>query len=94
MIIKTPHGDIQTPAFLPVGTQGTVKSLLPSQLEEIGIQGLLGNAYHLHLRPGENTIAKLGGLAKWMSWNGPTMTDSGGFQVFSLGVGLEKPGVK
>ncbi|KKR76847.1 MAG: hypothetical protein UU21_C0003G0040 [Candidatus Levybacteria bacterium GW2011_GWA2_40_8] len=93
-VLKTSHGDIQTPAFLPVGTQGTVKSLLPSQLEEIGIQGLLGNTYHFHLRPGENTIAKLGGLAKWMSWNGPTMTDSGGFQVFSLGVGLEKPGVK
>ena len=92
--MKTPHGDIETPAFLPVGTQGSVKSLDPRQLREIGIQGLLGNTYHLHLRPGEKIIAKFGGLAKWMSWNGPTMTDSGGFQIFSLGVGLEKPGVK
>src|SRR3989344_8708170 len=92
--IKTNHGIVLTPAFLPVGTQGTIKSLLPSQLKEIGIQGLLGNTYHLHLRPGENTVSKLGGIAKWMNWNGPTMTDSGGFQVFSLGVGLEKPGVK
>src|SRR5687768_8601686 len=93
-VIKTPHGDIQTPAFLPVGTQGSVKSLNPRELKEMGVQGLLGNTYHLHLRPGEETVKKFGGLAKFMSWNGPTMTDSGGFQVFSLGVGLEKPGVK
>src|SRR3989344_5149733 len=93
-VIRTPHGDIKTPAFFPVGTQGTVKALSPKELKEIGIQGLLGNTYHLHLRPGENTVNKFGGLAKWMNCNGPTMTDSGGFQVFSLGVGLEKPGVK
>jgi queuine tRNA-ribosyltransferase/7-cyano-7-deazaguanine tRNA-ribosyltransferase len=93
-IISTVHGDILTPAFFPVGTQGTVKALSPRELKEIGIQGLLGNTYHLHLRPGEDSIAKFGGLAKWTGWNGPTMTDSGGFQVFSLGIGLEKPGVK
>ena len=92
--IKTSHGIIKTPAFFPVGTQGSVKAISPKELREIGIQGLLGNTYHLHLRPGEETIKKLGGLAKWMNWNGPTMTDSGGFQIFSLGVGLEKPGVK
>lgn len=103
-IIKTNHGDILTPAFFPVGTQGSVKSLTPVQLKEIGIQGLLGNTYHLHLRPGEDLISKFGGLAKWMNWTDPTspkasrgkptMTDSGGFQAFSLGIGLEKPGVK
>lgn len=93
-IIKTSHGDILTPAFFPVGTQGSVKSLTPVQLKEIGIQGLLGNTYHLHLRPGEELISKFGGLTNWMDWGGPTMTDSGGFQVFSLGIGLEKPGVK
>lgn len=92
--IKTPHGTIKTPAFFPVGTQGSVKGLSPRELKEIGVQGLLGNTYHLHLRPGENSIFKFGGLAKWMNWNSPTMTDSGGFQVFSLGIGLEKPGVK
>src|SRR3989344_3866901 len=88
-VIRTPHGDIKTPAFFPVGTQGTVKALSPKELKEIGVQGLLGNTYHLHLRPGENNISKFGGLAKWMNWDGPTMTDSGGFQVFSLGVAME-----
>jgi len=93
-VIKTPHGDIETPAFLPVGTKGTVKSLTPEQLREIGVEAVLANTYHLHLQPGENVIAKHGGIAKFMNWDKPTMTDSGGFQVFSLGVGLEKPGVK
>ena len=92
--IKASHGVIKTPAFFPVGTQGSVKAISPRELKEIGVQGLLGNTYHLHLRPGENNISKLGGLAKWMNWDGPTMTDSCGFQVFSLGIGLEKPGVK
>jgi tRNA-guanine transglycosylase len=92
--IKTPHGTILTPAFFPVGTKGTVKSLTGQQIREIGPQGVLSNTYHLHLQPGEDIVAKLGGLAKMMDWNGPTMTDSGGFQVFSLGIGLEKPGVK
>jgi len=88
-IIKTPHGDIETPSFVPVGTQGTVKAVSPRDLREMGAQIVLANTYHLHLRPGEDLIKKFGGLAKFMSWNGPTMTDSGGFQVFSLGIGLE-----
>lgn len=92
--IDTLHGKILTPAFFPVGTKGTVKSLTGKQVKEIGPQAVLANTYHLHLQPGENVVAKLGGLSKMMDWNGPTMTDSGGFQVFSLGIGLEKPGVK
>lgn len=88
-IISTPHGDIETPIFIPVGTNSSVKSVSPRDLKEMGAQVVLANTYHLHLRPGENLIKKFGGLSKWMSWGGPTMTDSGGFQVFSLGVGLE-----
>jgi tRNA-guanine transglycosylase len=88
-VIKTPHGEIETPMFVPVGTQASVKSLDPRELREMGTQVVLANTYHLHLRPGEDVIKKFGGLAKFMSWNGPTMTDSGGFQVFSLGVALE-----
>ncbi len=93
-IIKTPHGDVLTPAFFPVGTKGTLKSMTGAQIREIGPQVVLGNTYHLMLQPGEDLVEKMGGLAKMMDWNGPTFTDSGGFQVFSLGVGLEKPGVK
>ena len=93
-VIKTPHGEIETPIFVPVGTQGSVKALDPKQLHELGAQVVLANTYHLHLRPGEELIKKFGGLAKFMSWNGPTMTDQGGFQVFSLGVGKEGGGVK
>jgi queuine tRNA-ribosyltransferase len=81
-IIKTPHGEIETPMFVPVGTQASVKSIDPRQLHELGAQVVLANTYHLHLRPGEDIVKKFGGLAKFMSWNGPTMTDSGGFQVF------------
>ncbi len=92
--IETDHGIVLTPAFFPVGTKGTLKSLTGAQIREIGPQAVLGNTYHLMLQPGEDIVAKLGGLSKMMDWNGPTMTDSGGFQVFSLGVGLEKPGVK
>lgn len=88
-IIKTPHGNIETPIFIPVGTNSSVKSVSPRDLKEMGAQIILANTYHLHLRPGENLIKKFGGLSKWMSWGKPTMTDSGGFQVFSLGVGLE-----
>lgn len=84
-IIKTPHGEIETPCFTPVGTQATVKSLSPEELQEAGVQLLFGNTYHLHLRPGEDVIKDFGGLGKFMSWDGPTITDSGGFQVFSLG---------
>ncbi|MCL5019845.1 MAG: tRNA guanosine(34) transglycosylase Tgt [Patescibacteria group bacterium] len=93
-IIKTPHGDIETPSFVPVGTLATVKAVSPRDLREMGAQVVLANTYHLHLRPGENLIKKMGGLSKFMSWNGPTMTDSGGFQIFSLGVGKEGGGVK
>lgn len=82
--IHTPHGIIETPIFVPVGTQATVKSLTPDDLQQIGVQIFFGNTYHLHLRPGEDTIEKLGGLAKFQNWKGATITDSGGFQVFSL----------
>ncbi len=82
---ETEHGTVETPCFVPVGTQGTVKTLTPEDLEEIGVNILFGNTYHLHLRPGEEIVKKFGGLGKFMGWNGPTMTDSGGFQVFSLG---------
>jgi len=93
-VIKTPHGEIETPIFVPVGTQATVKAVDPRELHDLGAQVVLANTYHLHLRPGEDIVKKFGGLAKFMSWNGPTMTDSGGFQVFSLGVGKEGGGVK
>ena len=82
--LKTPHGVIQTPIYMPVGTQATVKSLTPQDLYDIGAQIILSNTYHLHLRPGEKLIAKAGGLHKFMSWDRPILTDSGGFQVFSL----------
>jgi queuine tRNA-ribosyltransferase len=82
--LTTPHGRVPTPVFQPVGTQGTVKGLLPTQLEAAGVTLLLGNAYHLHLRPGEDVVARLGGLHGFMAWPHPLLTDSGGFQVFSL----------
>jgi len=81
---NTPHGIVQTPAFMPVGTQGTVKGVDPGRLRETGAQMILGNTYHLTLRPGEQTVAALGGLHAFMGWDGPILTDSGGFQVFSL----------
>ena len=80
----TAHGEVLTPAFMPVGTQGTVKGVTPEQLREIGPQVVLGNTYHLGLRPGDALVAKLGGLHRFMDWDGPILTDSGGFQVFSL----------
>ena len=82
--IHTPHGDIETPAFVAVGTQATVKGLSPDELREIGVELLFGNTYHLHLRPGEDVVQEFGGFGKFMNWYGPTITDSGGFQVFSL----------
>ncbi len=82
--LSTLHGAVETPAFLPVGTQGTVKALTPVHLREIGAQMILGNTYHLSLRPGSGVIRGLGGLHAFMGWNGPILTDSGGFQVFSL----------
>ena len=82
--LHTSHGTVDTPAFVPVGTQATIKSLTPQDLEEIGVQILFGNTYHLHLRPGEDAVGSFGGLGKFMGFPGVTMTDSGGFQVFSL----------
>ena len=83
--IALPHGTIETPVFMPVGTQATVKSLTPHDLEEIGAEIILGNTYHLMLRPGGELIEKLGGLHRFMAWERPILTDSGGFQVWSLG---------
>lgn len=83
--LKTGHGVIKTPVFMPVGTQATVKSLSPDDLKNVGAQIILGNTYHLYLRPGSKLIAKMGGLHKFMGWDGPVLTDSGGFQAFSLG---------
>ena len=83
--ITTPHGIVQTPAFMPVGTQGTVKALRPDDLSALGAQIILGNTYHLYLRPGHELVQKMGGLHAFMNWSGPILTDSGGFQVFSLG---------
>lgn len=82
--LRTLHGDVETPIFMPVGTQGTVKGLLPEQLTGLGAQIILGNTYHLNLRPTSELIGQLGGLHRFMRWNGPILTDSGGFQVFSL----------
>ncbi len=82
--LQTRHGVIETPIFMPVGTQGTVKSITPQHLREIGSQIILGNTYHLNLRPGSELVRELGGLHKFMGWDGPILTDSGGFQVFSL----------
>lgn len=82
--LTTAHGAVRTPAFMPVGTLATVKSLDPTELTSLGAQMILGNTYHLHLRPGEDLIAEMGGLHRFMSWDGPILTDSGGFQVFSL----------
>ena len=83
-IFHTPHGDIETPVYMPVGTQATVKGMLPKDLKEIGSQIILSNTYHLYMRPGDELIARAGGLHKFMNWDRPILTDSGGFQVFSL----------
>ena len=88
--IQTPHGVIQTPAFIPVGTKATLKSVLPESIKDFGAQAVLANAYHLYLQPGSDVIDEAGGVAKFMNWDGPTFTDSGGFQVLSLGVGFKK----
>ena len=89
-ILETPHGFIQTPAFVPVGTKASVKALTPEQVLELGAEVILANTYHLYLQPGDETVAKAGGLHKFMNWHGPIITDSGGFQVFSLGVAYGK----
>ena len=83
-VVHTPHGDIQTPVFMPVGTQATVKSMTPEELKEIGAQIILSNTYHLYLRPGHDIVKEAGGLHKFMNWDRPILTDCGGFQVFSL----------
>ncbi|MBP7741292.1 MAG: tRNA-guanine transglycosylase, partial [Candidatus Pacebacteria bacterium] len=89
-VLSTPHGDIRTPAFVPVGTKAGVKGVLPTQLATLGSQVVLANTYHLYLQPGEELVAQAGGLGKFMGWSGPTISDSGGFQVFSLGAGFGK----
>jgi len=92
-IIHTPHGDIQTPSFVVVGTKATVKALTPEQVKDLGAPVVLANTYHLYLEPGDELVAKAGGLHKFMNWPGPMMTDSGGFQVFSLGAAFEEGGI-
>ena len=89
-VITTPHGVIRTPAFIAVGTKATVKSLLPESVADLGAQAVLANAYHLYLQPGPEIVEAAGGLGAFMNWPGPTFTDSGGFQVMSLGVGFKK----
>lgn len=89
-VISTPHGKIATPAFIPVGTKATVKSVLPETMKDLGSQALLSNAYHLYLQPGSDIVDEAGGLGAFMNWDGPTYTDSGGFQVMSLGSGFKK----
>ena len=84
-ILHTPHGSIETPIFMPVGTQATVKAMTPEELKEIGSQIILSNTYHLYMRPGHELVKEAGGLHKFMNWDKPILTDSGGFQVFSLG---------
>jgi queuine tRNA-ribosyltransferase len=83
-VLSTPHGDVPTPVFAPVGTQATVKTVSPRELEELGVSLVLANTYHLYLRPGAEIIAKLGGLHSFMGWQGPILTDSGGFQIYSM----------
>ncbi|MBU0727334.1 tRNA-guanine transglycosylase, partial [Patescibacteria group bacterium] len=87
--LKTAHGDIQTPFFMTIGTVGAIKGLVPEEVRELGGQIILSNTYHLHLRPGEDIVQKAGGLHKFMNWDGPILTDSGGYQIFSL-AGIRK----
>jgi len=89
-IVHTPHGVIHTPYFFPVATKATVRTLDPNDLKEIGVEAVLANTYHLHLQPGEKIIEKIGGLHQFMGWSDPLVTDSGGFQVFSLGFGRDQ----
>jgi len=89
-IIHTPHGDIHTPAFIVVGTKAVVRAMVPEQVKAVHAQAVLANAYHLYLQPGHNLVERAGGLGKFMHWDGPTFTDSGGFQVLSLGSGFKK----
>src|ERR1700721_1727542 len=84
-LMRTPHGDVETPMFMPVGTQATVKGLTPEMVRDAGAQIILGNTYHLTLRPGDDLIAALGGLHRFRAWDGPILTDTGGYQGCSLG---------
>src|SRR5689334_6013935 len=90
-VLTLPHATVETPVFMPVGTQATVKAMTPQELTEIGFGLILGNTYHLHLRPGEDLVARAGGLHRYQGWEGALLTDSGGFQVFSL-TGLRRIG--
>ncbi|HJX39718.1 MAG TPA: tRNA-guanine transglycosylase, partial [Anaerolineae bacterium] len=83
-VLHTTHGDVATPVFAPVGTQATVKTMAPRELKELGVSLIVANTYHLYLRPGADIVARLGGLHEFMGWDGPILTDSGGFQVFSM----------
>ncbi|MGJ9423446.1 tRNA guanosine(34) transglycosylase Tgt [Aeromicrobium sp. CF3.5] len=89
-VITTPHGEIRTPAFIPVGTRAAVRAVLPEAIADLGAQAVLANAYHLYLQPGSDIVEEAGGLGAFMNWPGPTFTDSGGFQVMSLGAGFKK----
>ena len=92
--LRTAHGDIRTPAFVPLATKGSVRGLLPAEVSELGYDIVLGNTFHLHLNPGDERIAALGGLHQFMRWDGPIITDSGGFQVFSMGHGTVADEIK
>ena len=89
-VIHTAHGTIATPAFIPVGTKANVKALTPEMVRGLGAQAVLANAYHLYLQPGSDIVDEAGGFGQFMNWSGPTYTDSGGFQVLSLGAGFKK----
>src|SRR3989344_2102406 len=89
-VLKTSHGEIHTPTFVPVATKASVKALTPLQVAELGAEVVLANTYHLYLQPGDELVARAGGLHKFMNWEGPIITDSGGFQVFSLGAAYGK----
>ncbi len=84
-VLTTPHGSVPTPAFIPLATQGSVKTLSPHELRDLGVTIVLGNTYHLFLRPGVELVREMGGLGTFMGWDGPVLTDSGGFQAYSLG---------
>lgn len=84
-VVSTTHGGFETPAFMPVGTRASLKTMSPDEAKDIGVQILLGNTYHLYLKPGDKLIKKMGGLHQFMNWDRPILTDSGGYQVFSLG---------
>ena len=95
-VLRTAHGDIPTPAFMPVGTKATVKALHPDEVRDLGASVILANTYHLHFRPGADVVESLGGVHRFSGWDGPILTDSGGYQVFSLRdtiLGLDEGGV-